>query len=69
MTNTPTYLPRHRAPNGTGEVGRINLPLLPEERAELEVMAAADGRTLSAMARVLTLRGMAELRRKEGATT
>ncbi|MDQ8022210.1 MAG: hypothetical protein REI94_10240 [Moraxellaceae bacterium] len=46
---------RSYAPKGGS---RINLSLLPVERADLERVAAADGRSLSAMARVLVLRAM-----------
>ncbi len=60
MKNTTAHAPRSRTPKGTGEAGRINLSLLPVERAELQRRADADGRTLSAMARVLVLRAFSE---------
>lgn len=60
MPNATAHIPRSRTPKGTGQAGRINLSLLPEERDKLQRLADADCRTLSAMARVLVLRGMAE---------
>lgn len=60
MKNTAARAPRSRAPNGTGEAGRINFSLLPDERKELRRLADADGRTLSAMARVLVLRAISQ---------
>lgn len=56
--NTSTAAPRSRAPHGVDSVLRINIALMPEERAELLRRAAQDGRTIAAMARVLILRGM-----------
>lgn len=48
-----------RAPQGTGKARRVNLSLLPDEHAELQRRAEADGRTLSGMARLLVLRAFA----------
>lgn len=59
MPNATVHVQRSRTPKGTGQAGRINLSLLPEERAKLQRLADADCRTLSAMARVLVLRGFA----------
>lgn len=59
MTNATAHTPRSRAPKGAGGAGRFNIALLPNERAELQRLADKDGRTMSAMARVLVLRGLA----------
>lgn len=68
MPNTTAHAPRSRAPNGAGVAGRFNIALLPAEHAQLKRLAETDGRTLSAMARVLVLRGIAETNQKEGAS-
>lgn len=47
-----------RAPTGTKIGDRLNVGLLPEERVRLNKLAEQDGRTLSAMGRVLLLKGM-----------
>lgn len=60
MPNQAAHIPRSRAPNGAGRAGRFNIALLPNEHALLKQLADTDGRTLSAMARVLVLRGIAE---------
>lgn len=60
MKTSATPLPRCRAPKGAGSAGRFNISLLPAEREELQRLAAEDGRTMSAMARVLVLRGLAQ---------
>lgn len=63
MTNATNPIrkgpPKHRAPKGVDSLRRVNLPLMPEERAELERRATLDGRTCSAMARIYVIRGMA----------
>lgn len=64
MTNNTAPMPRSRAPKGAGGAGRFNIALLPNERAELQRLADAEGRTMSAMARVLVLRGLAETQSK-----
>lgn len=50
--------PRSRSPQGVDSVLRINIALMPDERAELIRRAAAEQRTFSSMARVFILRGM-----------
>lgn len=55
----PVTAPRSRSPQGVDSVLRINIALMPEERAELLRRAAAEERTFSSMARVFILRGMA----------
>ena len=52
------YLTRSRGPKGSLEAKRTAVALLPEERAELERLAALDSRTYSAMGRIYLMRGM-----------
>lgn len=58
MTNAIAHAPRSRAPRGSLASGRIPLSLMPAEREQLERLATEQGRTLSAMARMLILRGL-----------
>lgn len=60
-------LPRRRAPNGVVTQSRLRMALRPDELEELERRAEADGRTLSAMARIFMVRGMVASRDEPGA--
>lgn len=53
-----THIPRNRAPKGVDSVHRIQVALMPNERAELQRRAAVDGRTDGAMARIYLIRAM-----------
>lgn len=52
-----------RSPIGVDMDRRVAVALFPEERKRLEKIAAADNRAVSAMARVLVLRGMEQIER------
>lgn len=54
-----THIPRNRAPKGVDSLHRIQVALMPNERAELQRRAATDGRTDAAMARIYLIRAMA----------
>lgn len=58
ISPTQTRVPRNRAPKGVDSIHRINVALMPAERAELQRRAAADGRTDGAMARIYLVRAM-----------
>jgi hypothetical protein len=47
-----------RAPNGVDSKRRLRVALMPSEREELERRALAEGRSISALARLYLLRGM-----------
>lgn len=57
-TTSPSKASRSRSPKGVSSANRIALNLTPEERQQLEALAAHESRTLSAMSRVLVLAGM-----------
>lgn len=57
-STTTASIPRNRAPKGVDIIRRINVALMPAERAELQRRAAADGRTDGAMARIYLIRAM-----------
>lgn len=55
--NKTADFPRSRAPRGTSK-GRVLLPLSASEKSALETIAAREGRSVGAMARVLFLAGI-----------
>lgn len=57
---------RDYAPKGVDK-RRVPIALMPQERLDLETLAARDGRSLAAMGRVVLLRGLAAMQQDQGA--
>lgn len=55
-----------RAPNGM-DPGRVNVPLTPAEKAELQSMAFKEVRSVGALARLIYLRGLEVLQAEKAA--
>ena len=55
-----------RSPVGVDMKHRLPVALFPEERKRLEAVAAADSRAVSAMARVLIMRGVEKIEKELG---
>lgn len=58
-----------RSPVGVDMKHRLPVALFPEERKRLEAVAAADSRAVSAMARVLIIRGIERIEKELGLPT
>lgn len=58
---------RDYAPKGVDK-RRVPIALMPQERLDLEALAARDGRSLAAMGRVVLLRGLAAMQQDQGAS-
>lgn len=58
--------PRDYAPKGVDK-RRVPIALMPQERLDLETLAARDGRSLAAMGRVVLLRGLAAIQQDQAA--
>lgn len=61
----PSAAPRDYAPKGVDK-RRVPIALMPQERLDLEALAARDGRSLAAMGRVVLLRGLAAMQQDQG---
>lgn len=57
-TESPAKSPRCKSPSGMDSMRRIGLNLTQDERIAVEEAAKRDGRTVSAMSRMLVLRGL-----------
>lgn len=58
-----------RAPRGVVTEKPIPIRLLPAERAEVEAFAQSESRSLASFSRLMLLRGLADFRSKNAATS
>lgn len=64
MSNEKQREPRSKAPTGMAGT-RVNMPLTPEELADLKARAATQSRSDGSMARLIYLEGLAVIRLRD----